>query len=132
MTTLIAMLSSGKGTWGQVTKLITCQQWEKVILVCNEFAYDSFDIPASKATKVLIDDKLTDECFRKLSEYFKKEIKDLDVAVNIISGSGYEHMILISSILKAGLGIRFVFENKGEVNELEILDEKYVPEEEYF
>ena len=35
---LVALLSSGKGTWGQVAGIVKRQQWEKVVLVCSEFA----------------------------------------------------------------------------------------------
>ena len=36
------------------------------------------------------------------------KVQDLDMAVNISSGSGKEHAILISTIMKLGYGIRLV------------------------
>ena len=34
----VALMSSGKGTWGQVAGIINKGQWEKIFLVCSEFA----------------------------------------------------------------------------------------------
>ncbi|MCA9497463.1 MAG: hypothetical protein KC589_11070 [Nanoarchaeota archaeon] len=130
MVSLIAMLSSGKGTWGQVSSLINCAKWDKIYLICNDFAYENFDIDSSKALKLKIDEKNSLEMFDKLSNFFKKEIKDFEVAINISSGSGGEHMVLVSAILKSGLGIRFVYAENKELKEFELLNEKYVESEE--
>lgn len=41
---LIALLSSGKGTWGQVAGLMKKGEWEKVILIGDSFAKE-FSVP---------------------------------------------------------------------------------------
>ncbi|HLC66335.1 MAG TPA: hypothetical protein VJK52_01715, partial [Candidatus Nanoarchaeia archaeon] len=46
------------------------------------------------------------------------KIQDLEVAVNFISGTGKEHMALLSALLKLGLGIRLVVLTKDGVAEL--------------
>jgi len=117
MVTLVALLSSGKGTWGQVNSLIKLAKWDKIYLICNDFAYENFEL------------KDPTESFQTFSEIFKKEIKDFEVALNITSGVGLEHMTIISAILKAGLGVRFVYADFDEVKEFEILDQKFIPEE---
>jgi len=129
MTHLIALLSSGKGTWGQVNSLIKLGQWEKIHLICNDFAYETFDPKTQKANKIKFDEKKPTEEFKKLSEYFKKEVNDFEVAMNITSGTGIEHMTIISAALKAGLGIRFIYADFNEIKEFELLNEKYIPEE---
>lgn len=128
MVCLVAMLSSGKGTWGQVSSLISSQNWDKIYLVCNEFAYDNFDVNSQKIIKLKVDETRPLEIFSKLSKFFRNEVKDFEVAVNINSGSGIEHMAVISSLLKSGLGIRFVYFKNNRVCEFEILDEKFIPE----
>ena len=35
MVTLVALLSSGKGTWGQVNSLIKLAKWDKIYLICK-------------------------------------------------------------------------------------------------
>ncbi|MCA9459721.1 MAG: hypothetical protein KC550_04200 [Nanoarchaeota archaeon] len=126
MVSLIAMLSSGKGTWSQVSSLINCVKWDKVYLVCNEFAYENFEIDSNKALKLKINEKNTYEIFEKLSKFFKKDINDFEVAINISSGTGDEHMALVSAILKSGIGLRFVYVENKELKEFQLLDEKYV------
>ena len=36
MKTLIALISTGKGTWGHVGRLIS-EDWDKIIIVTNDF-----------------------------------------------------------------------------------------------
>ncbi len=132
MVSLIAVLSSGKGTWAQVNSLIACAKWDKIYLICNDFAYEKFEINPSKVLKLKIDETHPEKSFPKLAAFFKKEIKDFEVALNLVSGSGMEHMVLLSAILKAGLGVRYVYSVGNELKEFELLDEKYVPDEEGF
>ena len=129
MVSLIAVLSSGKGTWGHVSSLMNSNKWKKVYLICNEFAYENFKIDTSKVLKLKFDEKNPEKSLEKLSLFFKKEIKDFEIALNLVSGTGIEHMMLISSLLKAGLGIRFVYIKNGEIKEFEILNEKFIPED---
>ncbi|MFP4402497.1 MAG: hypothetical protein ACLFPL_04670 [Candidatus Nanoarchaeia archaeon] len=108
MTTLIALLSSGKGTWGHVNSLIQVAQWNKIILFCNEFAYKEFDVKNKEVLKLQIDEKKPQEYIDKIAETLHKEVDDLEVALNMVSGNGYEHMIIVGGIIKAGLGFRLV------------------------
>lgn len=121
------MLSSGKGTWGQVNSLIKLGDWDKIYLICNDFAYENFDIDQTKTIKLKIDEKHPDKSIRILSQFFKKDIKDFEVGLNLISGSGLEHMAILSAILKAGLGVRLIYADMNEVKEFKISDEKYMP-----
>ena len=126
MVSLIAVLSSGKGTWAQVNSLIKCAKWDKVYLVCNDYAFENYD--AKGAIKLKFDSKRVMDTVNKLAEFFKKDVKDFEVSVNLYSGDGIEHMAVMSAVLKAGLGMRFVFENNGELGEFELLDQKFDPD----
>lgn len=133
MATLIALLSSGKGTWGQVNSLFKANKWDKVYLLCNDFAYDNFEIKdPQKITKLKFDETKINSTFDKLANFFKKEVKDIDVAVNLSSGSGMEHMAVVSAVLKAGLGIRFVYTIHDEIKEFEIMPSGHMEEEDDF
>lgn len=104
---LIALLSTGKGTWGQVSGLIQKGEWEKVIIVGPPFAKDftiqgeSFDFIEFDPNKSLI--QLKKEFSKKLEGKFN----GLEVALSIASGNGKEHMALQSALLSLPVGIRF-------------------------
>ena len=40
MTDLIACISSGKGTWGHVARIIDGQEWNNIFLITNDFGKD--------------------------------------------------------------------------------------------
>jgi len=102
----IALLSSGKGTWGQVAGLINRGEWDNIILIGSEFA-EKFRIDKKhefiriKTTKSLVD--LKKEIMKKI----EGKIKGTEVALSIASGDGKEHMALISALLSLPVGVRF-------------------------
>jgi hypothetical protein len=103
---LIALLSSGKGTWGQVAGLINRGEWENIILVGSEFAEKfivdkKHDFVKVKTSQSLID--LKQGFIKKL----KDKIKGTEVALSVASGDGKEHMALISALLSIPVGVRF-------------------------
>ena len=108
MSTLIACLSTGKGTWGHVSRLISENSWDKVFLITNEFGKENFS--ASNNTElILINQKQgIKELAREIESKLKNKIKDPEVALNLVSGTGKEHTAILSAILKLGLGIRLV------------------------
>jgi len=104
---LIALLSTGKGTWGQVAGLIQKGEWEKVIVVGPSFAKDftvqneAFDFIEFNPTKSLIQLK------KEFSKLLKGKFDGLEVALSIASGNGKEHMALQSALLGLPVGVRF-------------------------
>lgn len=129
MAYLIALLSSGKGTWAQVNSIMKSTEWEKIYLVCNDFAYTNFEVDPTIATKLKFDEKYPNKAFPILAKFFKKEIKGFEVALNLSSGTGAEHMMVTSAVLKAGLGLRFVYFDMNELKEFEILEGSYTTDE---
>ena len=132
MTSLIAMISSGKGTWGQVSSLMRLTQWDKIILICNDFSYENYKVDTPKILKLRIDPKDPQTSIDNLSKVLKKEIPDFEVGLNLSSGDGMEHMIVISAILKAGLGMRFLYADFNELKEMKIFDNQFILDEETF
>ncbi len=108
MTDLIACLSTGKGTWGNVKRLIAEEKWDKVILITNDFGKENFQ--ADKNVELIIVDarKPMAELVDAIKTGIKGKISDTEVAVNLISGSGKEHMALLAAIMKSGLGFRLM------------------------
>jgi len=48
----------------------------------------------------------------------KGKIRGIEAAVNLISGTGKEHMAIMSALLKLGLAIRFVTLTDSGVREI--------------
>lgn len=118
MTELVACLSTGKGTWGHVSRLIQEVKWDKVFLLTNEYGKENFT-KDDKTEFIVIN---ADQGLRELRDEIQTKLKGLikgpEVAVNFISGIGKEHMALMAALLKLGVGMRFVALTKEGVQEL--------------
>lgn len=103
---LVALLSSGKGTWGQVSGLIKYGNWDKIVLLGDTFAKKFTTEKDFEFIEVNLDQRLKD-----LKETFSKKLKGkfdgTEVALSIASGDGKEHMALISALINLPVGIRF-------------------------
>ena len=117
MTDLVACLSTGKGSWVEVAKLINNEKWDNVYLVTNDFGKEKFS--ADKEVKfVLVDvNKGMESMKQSIMEALKEKISG-DIAVNFVSGSGKEHMALFSALMHLGVGIRIVVAADSDVKEL--------------
>jgi hypothetical protein len=113
----IALLSSGQGTWAQVSGLIKYGEWEKIILLGDDFAKQftsekPFEFIRIDLTKKL--KELKEEFMQKL----KGKIDGTEVALSIASGDGKEHMALMSALINLPVGIRFAALTKEGVVDL--------------
>ncbi len=114
---LIALLSTGEGTWGQVSGLMTHGEWDNVIVIGNDSAKKFTHQKSFQFIQADLDKKIRD-----LKEEFMKKlegkIKGTEVALSISSGDGKEHMALISALLNLPVGIRFAALTKEGVIDL--------------
>lgn len=118
MPTLVACLSTGKGTWIEVTQIIKAQEWDKVFLITNQFGQEKFK-PNSNTKLIPIDTfKEATELSEQIKSQLKDQIKDFEIALNITSGSGKEHTALLKAIMELGLNFRLTTLKN---NQLEIL-----------
>ena len=118
MTELVAYLSTGKGTWGHVSRLIQEVKWDKVFLLTNEYGKENFSKDDKTEFIVVNADQGLRELRDEIQAKLKELIKGTEVAVNFISGIGKEHMALMAALLKLGVGMRFVALTKEGVQEL--------------
>ncbi len=118
MATLIACLSTGKGTWGHVNRLIDEGNYDNIILITNDYGKENFNkkentelisLNLSQGLVLLRDDIMNN---------LKEKIKDTEVDVNFVSGIGKEHMALMGALLKLGIGIRLRALTKEGIKEL--------------
>jgi hypothetical protein len=110
MAQLVALLSKGEGTWGQVAGLVKKGNWDRVILVGSSFAknfniegaeYEFVEVDLGKPL-VLLKKEMLEKLKPKLDSDFNSE-----VVLSIASGDGKEHMALISALLSIPVGVRF-------------------------
>lgn len=120
MTQLVTLLSTGKGTWAEVASLINKPEFDEVFILTNLFGKDKFTNLPDKKIEVLVFDfgKSTSGLAEDMHNVLKKYIKFGDIAVNMNSGTGKEHMALFSAMIKLGVGIRLVAINNNEIIEL--------------
>ena len=114
---LVALLSTGKGTWAQVSGLMNHGEWDKVILLGGDFAKDFTHEKPFEFIKIDLDKKLKelrDEFLQKL----KGKIDGVEVALSLASGDGKEHMALVSALINLPAGIRFAALTKEGVIDL--------------
>ncbi|MBI4150893.1 hypothetical protein HY492_02095 [Candidatus Woesearchaeota archaeon] len=108
MTSLVACLGAGKGTWVPVMKVAESPSWDQIFLIMPAFFADKFENTRKNTTIIKIDENRD---FGELINDIKTALDGklfADVAVNLMSGSGKEHMALLAALLKLGCGIRLV------------------------
>ncbi len=118
MTDLVACLSSGEKSWAHIARLIKEQEWSKVFLVTDDFGKKNFK--AEKEAEFIVVDfqKPVSELIEGIRQGLKGKITDLEVALNLVSGTGKEHMAILSALLKLGVGIRLMAVTKEGIKEL--------------
>lgn len=114
---LVALLSSGKGTWAQVAGLIKYGEWDKIILLGGEFSRQFKSEKESEFVMVDLNKKLKD-LREEISQKLKGRINGTEVALSIASGDGKEHMALISALINLPVGIRFAALTKDGILDL--------------
>lgn len=118
MAVLIACLSTGKGSWGHVSRLIEGYEWDKIILLTNQFGKENFSNLKNAELEVFDFKKGLEELRDEIYEKLKGKNLEGDVAINFISGEGKEHMALMAALLKLGIGLRFFALTKEGVKEI--------------
>ncbi len=114
---LVALLSTGKGSWAQVSGLMKYGEWDKIILIGSDFAKQFTHEKEFTFIKADLDKKLK-ELKEDLAKKLKGKINGTEVALSIASGNGKEHMALISALLNSPVGIRFAALTKDGVIDL--------------
>jgi hypothetical protein len=114
---LVALLSTGKGSWGQVSGLMKHGEWDKIIIIGDEFGTGFTHEKPFEFVKIDLKAKVK-ELRDELSKKLKGKIDGTEVALSIASGEGKEHMALISALINLPVGIRFAALTKEGVIDL--------------
>jgi len=118
MTDLVACLSADEKNWGHVARLIKEQDWRNIFLVTDENGRKAFKAEKTAEFVVVDSKKPVFELIEEIRKGLKGKITDLEVALNLVSGSGKEHMAILSALLKLGVGVRLMAVTKEGVREL--------------
>ena len=118
MTDLVACISSGEKSWAHVARLINEQDWKKVLLITNDFGKKNFKVNKAVDFVVVDFNKPVFELIADIQKGLEGKFTDLEVALNIVSGSGKEHMAILSALLKLGVGIRLMAVTKDGIKGL--------------
>ena len=108
MTILVANLSTGKGTWGHVSRLIAEGDFESIFLITNDFGKEKFTNEKNAEMIVIDPNKPIPELVKDITECLDGKLKNTEIALNVVSGSGKEHMAILSALLKLNLSIKLV------------------------
>ena len=117
---LVALLSSGKGTWAQVSGLIKHGDWEKIILLGDDFSSQFKVQEKTEITQFIRVDlnKRIADLKEEFQQKLQGKISGMEVALSVASGDGKEHMALISALINLPVGIRFAALTKDGVIDL--------------
>ena len=118
MTDLVACLSNGEKSWIHVRRLIDEAEWKSIFLITDEHGKKNFSCD-KKINFVTVDfKKPVFELIGDINKGLKGKLTDFEAALNIVSGTGKEHMAILSAVLKLGVGIRLMAVTKEGVKEL--------------
>lgn len=120
MAQFVALLSTGKGSWAEVAALMNRQEFDEIFLLTNTFGKEKFtNLPQKKVEIFSFDfEKDVISLSKDFFNVLKPHIKFGDVAINLSSGSGKEHMALLSAMIKLGMGLRIVTYGNNDIVEL--------------
>lgn len=114
MTDLIVCAGTGKGTWAEVYKLIEAESWGTIYIVTNSFGKEKFNAPENSKVIVLDEDKPITGNVVMLMKQFENIVSFNEIALNLTSGTGKQHMEILSSLFKLGANMRIVIPHNGK------------------
>ncbi len=118
MTDLVACYTSGEKSLAHVERLVNEQEWENIFLITDS-PKNNDAMPGKDIKFIHVDTKKpVSELIEDIRKGLHGKINDFEIAVNIVSGTGKEHMAILSALLKLGMGIRLLAVTKEGVKEL--------------
>jgi len=119
MTELIALLSTGKGTWSNVSRIIQDGGFSKVFIITNDFGSQNFTKRDNMEIIVVNFDKPLKELSNDMVSALKGKVSGIETGINFISGAGKEHMALLAAVMKLGLNFRLIIlTEQGKIDEV--------------
>jgi len=114
----VVFLGNDKENWGQITALLNHLDCDKFILVKDK---STLGFPTNLKCKVININSSSPllELREEMHNALRKELsKEFEVSISLASGSGKEHMALISALLTIPVGIKLIAYTKKGVEYL--------------
>ncbi|MEM2116067.1 MAG: hypothetical protein QW524_03850 [Candidatus Woesearchaeota archaeon] len=115
MAVLLALITTGEGSWRHLFLLLNSYDWDKVYVLTNKYGFEKLKFKEEKVKKIEINFNAP---YDYIIEEIKNKLRDLnlvEVAVNISSGTGKEHMALLVALIQLGIAINFVDLEEGSL-----------------
>jgi hypothetical protein len=117
MTDIVVCLTNNVGL-NHVKDLIEKNQWEKILIITTEKLVGEINFSCETMIVIIDLNQTTETLVKDLVDKLKGNISGLEIALNLFSGAGKEHMAILSALLKLGIGIRLVKQGKEKVEEV--------------
>jgi len=119
MTDLVLCLSDEKSL-SHLKRLAKEGEWERVFVITNDSCRKNLGNGfGDKPHFICVDfSKPVAELIEDIEKNIKGRFSDFEVALNIVSGSGKEHMAILAALLRTGVGIRLVAVTKDGISQL--------------
>ena len=123
----LLLITLGKDDWNHVNSLIHTKTFDNIFLLTDKYGKENYVMPEINSVNMTLlvmdfDKNITSlitELTSGLKDIFKENrIQDLDIALNISSGTGIMHGVAISAITKSGYGVRLIDIEHGKIVEL--------------
>ncbi len=118
MTDLVACFTSGEKSLAHVQRLVKEHDWQNIFLITNHQGNDFLKFEKPVECVQIDSSKPVTELIEDIRKRLQNKISDLEVALNLVSGNGKEHMAILSALLKLGVGVRLVAVTKDGFKEL--------------
>lgn len=105
---LVALIGKDNLGYGQVAALLNRFEAEKIILVKDKSVTEFPSNESSELIEVNFDSDLVSLKNEMESKLQKSLNKDFEVALSLASGTGKEHMAIISALLSIPVGVKIV------------------------
>jgi len=115
---LVACLSTGKGTWGHVSRLLEGGQFDKVFLITNDFGVEKFTKPDNGEFVVVNAREGMSDLVAAVKAGLEGKLSGDEVALNLTSGSGKEHMAILAALSQLGKKWKLMAVTKEGVKEV--------------
>ena len=104
MTSLVASLGVGKGTWGHVARVIAAEDWSTVLLLSSDFGKENFK-PEKECEWILMNNRAG---FEIIKDAVKERLPEGEIVLSLASGSGKEHMAILAALREVGREFKIV------------------------
>jgi hypothetical protein len=115
---LIVCISGEEKSWSHAKKLIEKGEFGRILIIGDEKSVRRFSASKKCDSLALDVDRPATALIAQLSKQLREKSLSFDVGLNLVAGSGKEHMVILASLLRIGVGIRLVALTADGVREL--------------